>query len=146
MSEKKNKKSIGVDLDFSDLDGRTVQEERKEPAREAKNLPAVHIDDPIAKKEISKVIDMRGLNDGDIFIPVGSSSKHIKNVTGQEFLTWLLSLTLLPESWNPDPNYWDGPDNLFVRLKFAKQAIERHVNMTVMSNFMQGNRYDKFSN
>ena len=149
-------------LDFSDIDGgvKTVKKKKKKSSRSKSsskkikkkdlddNLPVVHPDDPIERRKLRK-FSTYTLNEKDeIFLPIPTVndsyiSKSISDVSGDEFVFWLKGLSLVKESWDPDPEVFDGDKNLSKRIRFAEEAINKHCDMFVYSLAMTGIRLDK---
>lgn len=137
MSDKKKTKEKKDMLDFSDLDGGTVEVERKTVVEDT-NLPTIHPDDPIATKEREAFSSISFLGESDINLPIPTSNgnyiiKNIYKTTGEEFIAWMKNLPLCKPSWDPKPEDFDGPDYAAKRIKYCEQAMERHSRMTVHS-------------
>lgn len=128
-SKKKDQLSDDLDLDFSSLDGGTVQKEQE------------NIDLPDITNEHKAVTNLLEQDDIFLAVPKGSSweVKDIHNITGEEFIAWVKNSSFLVQStWNPDPKAFDGPENVMKRIDWFERVAVKHVDRLIRNLHQKG--------
>ncbi len=131
------KKELPVNLDFTDLDGGTVQKESEETILPAP-LPDEEVEHEMKEETKEKPSTSTGFEGEDIYLPIlmenGSyETKDIEDVTGEEFIRWIKNAWPLPQDWDPEPVKFDGPDKLNKRIKFFWNIVDRHESVQEIS-------------
>jgi hypothetical protein len=145
--KKKDTKDKSEFLDFSELDGGTVADEKDEKIRD-ENLPTVHSDDSENDQEYKYLNRANFLDENEvtIAIPVESNKYKITNIydiTGEEFITWLRSLPLIRSDWKAEAAQYDGPDNVYKRINQYERAVQLHINIAARGFYKAGIELDK---